>query len=206
MAMIRAGIPLRNGTPRNHKGVNSPRATVMRRLDSETLRHLYLDERLTYQQIAEQYDCHWGTVMKLLARYGIERLDGAPRKKITVTTTRHGNNFKPSVRRFILKRDNYHCQMPGCGASEDLETHHIVPIEFGGSRESVNGIVLCHSCHQLVTGEEMRHASLFQAIVLSKLPYTQTCCIGEHPIKPGNTEGTPRTWGLRNDYTQGRKV
>lgn len=34
-----------------------------------------------------------------------------------------------------------------CGATEDLEIHHVIPIKDGGTDEISNIRLLCHRCH-----------------------------------------------------------
>lgn len=42
-----------------------------------------------------------------------------------------------------------------CGATEDIEWHHIVPLEIGGYDTLENMAPLCHSCHKAVTHHEL---------------------------------------------------
>jgi 5-methylcytosine-specific restriction endonuclease McrA len=45
------------------------------------------------------------------------------------------------------RRDGYRCQV--CGATENLEAHHIVPLEHGGNPLALDNLVtLCSSCHR----------------------------------------------------------
>lgn len=70
-------------------------------------------------------------------------------------------------REYILKRDEYKCQM--CGKiGIALEVHHIRPKRLWPELTLVidNGITLCKSCHQtIVTGREDRFAYIFSRIV-----------------------------------------
>jgi hypothetical protein len=50
-----------------------------------------------------------------------------------------------ATRRLVLNRDNYRCTE--CGASQDLEVHHIVPRRLGGPDEPSNLVTLCAACH-----------------------------------------------------------
>jgi hypothetical protein len=59
-------------------------------------------------------------------------------------------NSRPSDwnkrRELILERDEYKCQ--NCGQSySNLEVHHIVPLENGGSNSIGNLTTLCQDCH-----------------------------------------------------------
>jgi 5-methylcytosine-specific restriction endonuclease McrA len=49
-----------------------------------------------------------------------------------------------------LRRDNYRCT--ACGATRDLEVHHIVPRRLGGPDEPANLITLCAACHSRLHG------------------------------------------------------
>ena len=50
-----------------------------------------------------------------------------------------------ATRRLVLSRDNDQCTE--CGATQDLEVHHIVPRRLGGPDEPSNLITLCAACH-----------------------------------------------------------
>lgn len=39
-----------------------------------------------------------------------------------------------------------------CGSKEQLELHHIVPLELGGNNEFYNLLYLCRGCHQKIHG------------------------------------------------------
>lgn len=56
----------------------------------------------------------------------------------------------PSIRRKVLKRDRYRCQMPGCTNTRFLEIHHRRARSKGGSDQPENLITLCSGCHQQV--------------------------------------------------------
>ncbi len=47
----------------------------------------------------------------------------------------------------VLKRDNWHCQAPGCTARSSLHVHHITPRGVGGPNTFDNLIVLCDFHH-----------------------------------------------------------
>ena len=47
----------------------------------------------------------------------------------------------------VLKRDNWHCQAPGCTARSSLHVHHIAPRGVGGPNTFDNLIVLCDFHH-----------------------------------------------------------
>jgi hypothetical protein len=56
----------------------------------------------------------------------------------------------PATRRKVLHRDQGRCQVPGCRCYDNLDIHHIVHREHGGTNELSNLTVLCeahHLCH-----------------------------------------------------------
>ncbi|MEV3860723.1 HNH endonuclease [Streptomyces sp. NPDC050095] len=55
----------------------------------------------------------------------------------------------PRRRARVLARDRFTCQR--CGAHENLEVDHIVPVSRGGSWELSNLWVLCRPCHRTKT-------------------------------------------------------
>lgn len=58
-----------------------------------------------------------------------------------------------TIRRRILRRDNYRCQNPGCDArsgargTAELHIHHQTPLSAGGSHNPTNLTTLCQDCH-----------------------------------------------------------
>ncbi|ARU63911.1 hypothetical protein CBW65_13955 [Tumebacillus avium] len=64
--------------------------------------------------------------------------------------------FPESVKHEAKIRDDYACQI--CYNDLDLEVHHIVPRQFGGSHNEDNLITLCSSCHRAVETRNERHA------------------------------------------------
>jgi hypothetical protein len=53
----------------------------------------------------------------------------------------------PSVRRFVWRRDRGTCVVPGCRSTRNLDIHHIVAREAGGSHEPENLTLLCEAHH-----------------------------------------------------------
>jgi hypothetical protein len=75
----------------------------------------------------------------------------------------HDRKIKDPVRRAVLKRDDYRCQMEGCGWEHSmwnrsdprhLEAHHIQHHSKGGSNDADNLITYCNICHDEVHGRE----------------------------------------------------
>ena len=48
-----------------------------------------------------------------------------------------------------------------CGARENLQVHHIIPVREDGGREKQNLVVLCSSCHKVV---EYQQKKLYEII------------------------------------------
>jgi len=61
--------------------------------------------------------------------------------------TRATQDVPPRVVRFVWHRDKGVCQVPGCRSSRNLELHHLVPRELGGSHDPSNLILCCDACH-----------------------------------------------------------
>jgi 5-methylcytosine-specific restriction endonuclease McrA len=51
-----------------------------------------------------------------------------------------------ALRRLTLQRDGYRCTV--CGATEQLEVHHVVPRRAGGADALSNLVTLCVACHE----------------------------------------------------------
>lgn len=72
--------------------------------------------------------------------------------------------FWNEIKLAVFKRDNYTCQK--CGTTErhrkndfmmeNMECHHIVAINHGGTNEISNLITLCHDCHSQSHGKFIR--------------------------------------------------
>jgi hypothetical protein len=55
--------------------------------------------------------------------------------------------ISPAMRRKVLHRDEGRCRVPGCGAHQNLDIHHIIHLEHGGANEMQNLIALCEAHH-----------------------------------------------------------
>ncbi|MDP9257821.1 MAG: HNH endonuclease [Actinomycetota bacterium] len=55
-----------------------------------------------------------------------------------------------------LHKRSTHCQYPGCTAERELEAHHVIPIERGGTTELDNLILLCPRHHKLLHDHHIR--------------------------------------------------
>jgi 5-methylcytosine-specific restriction endonuclease McrA len=70
-------------------------------------------------------------------------------------------------RKKIYTRDKFRCQMPDCSSKYRLQAHHIKKWSNAAIlRYDVdNGVTLCRSCHERVTGHEQGYETLFSQIV-----------------------------------------
>jgi len=72
---------------------------------------------------------------------------------MTNRSGRQRRNIKPEIKDRIRKRDDYRCRICLKQVSElkeQLQVHHIRPIEMGGRDRFKNMISLCHICHRIV--------------------------------------------------------
>jgi hypothetical protein len=53
----------------------------------------------------------------------------------------------PATRKVVFARDKHRCRVPGCRSARNLEIHHIVHREAGGSHEPSNLVLLCGGHH-----------------------------------------------------------
>ena len=53
----------------------------------------------------------------------------------------------PATRKVVFARDQHRCRVPGCRSARNLEVHHIVHREHGGSHEPSNLALLCSGHH-----------------------------------------------------------
>lgn len=58
---------------------------------------------------------------------------------------------KQNVFQLVLKTDKHRCQVWGCGCTQDLEVHHIIPRSQGGLDVAWNLITLCSKHHRMIT-------------------------------------------------------
>lgn len=54
----------------------------------------------------------------------------------------------------VKRRDEYKCK--GCGSVKELEVHHILEREFGGTDNVRNLITLCTKCHDVMHNKILR--------------------------------------------------
>lgn len=68
-----------------------------------------------------------------------------------------GSSKSPEWRaraREAKERDGWKCNEHDCGATENLQVDHIIPLSKGGSNELDNLQALCHSCHEKKSGRK----------------------------------------------------
>ena len=68
--------------------------------------------------------------------------NGKTRTKVTSTIPR-------PVRKLVWARDEGRCRVPGCRATRNLDVHHIIHREHGGTHDPWNLLVLCSGHHTL---------------------------------------------------------
>ncbi len=73
--------------------------------------------------------------------------------------------------RNVMARDGHKCQWPGCGRTEGLHAHHLIP--FGKDPSIVaelwNGITLCELCHYKVKGRELQYADFLLSLLAGNI-------------------------------------
>jgi len=95
----------------------------------------------------------------------------SPSWKGGVTCPRRLQRRRPqyiSWRTEVFDRDDYTCQMPGCGVrGKYVEAHHIKTFkEFPEGRlDMENGITLCLSCHNKTKKREHAYEQTFYAVL-----------------------------------------
>jgi len=56
-------------------------------------------------------------------------------------------DISPATRRKVLQRDQFRCRVPGCRSYTNIDIHHIVHREHGGTNELSNLLSTCESHH-----------------------------------------------------------
>jgi hypothetical protein len=62
---------------------------------------------------------------------------------------RASQTVPPAKRTQVIARDKHRCRVPGCRSAANLEVHHIVHREHGGSNHKSNLVTLCGGHHVL---------------------------------------------------------
>jgi hypothetical protein len=63
------------------------------------------------------------------------------------TIERARQEISEAMRRKVMHRDQGRCQAPGCRAHNNLDVHHIVHLEHGGTNEYSGLLTLCEAHH-----------------------------------------------------------
>jgi hypothetical protein len=53
----------------------------------------------------------------------------------------------PAIRKVVFARDRDRCRVPGCRSAQNIDVHHILHREHGGSHDPSNLILMCHGHH-----------------------------------------------------------
>jgi hypothetical protein len=64
--------------------------------------------------------------------------------------TRATQDVTPATRKFVRARDKDRCRVPGCRSARNIDVHHIIHREDGGTHEPENLVCLCvghHTAH-----------------------------------------------------------
>ena len=81
------------------------------------------------------------------ARVLLEDWDTREAPRLTTTTHElERRRVTSDVRRRIIDRDGFECQ--SCGAKDEIQIDHIIPISRGGSSDDDNLQVLCAPCNR----------------------------------------------------------
>jgi 5-methylcytosine-specific restriction endonuclease McrA len=82
--------------------------------------------------------------------------------------------IKPEFKDKVRKRDDFRCRMclkPSNELQDQLQVHHIRPVEMGGRDRLKNLISLCRICHRIVHKDVESHIDTLRKYVSL---YTQT--------------------------------
>lgn len=128
-----------------------------------------VDTGLNAREIAEELGCERTTIATWIEALGVRYEKYASDGTGNDTTEQFRNCYAlEKWRQAVLQRDNWACQMPGCGERDGLlHAHHIKRFDsFPDGRFDVsNGITLCDNCHRLTYGKEEDFELLFKATV-----------------------------------------
>ena len=134
-------------------------------IESETLEELYVDQRMTQDEVADEVGVGASTVRYWLRYHDIEIRSRTSTEYETGNTfdMRHGSDFK-AIRSDVLERSEYRCEE--CGLADDehrqrddlfppnggLHIHHKIPTtEFDDPADAhvlSNLVSLCAECHE----------------------------------------------------------
>jgi hypothetical protein len=64
-----------------------------------------------------------------------------------VAPARASQSIPPAVRRLVLRRDHGNCRVPWCRSWRNIDVHHVVHREHGGTNDPLNLLCLCEAHH-----------------------------------------------------------
>lgn len=70
-----------------------------------------------------------------------------------MSKNKNRNRISAHTKIAVLNRHDWKCV--NCGTTEELELHHVVPLEIGGNDIAENIVPLCYYCHKAVTDHEL---------------------------------------------------
>ena len=68
----------------------------------------------------------------------------------TTQPTRATQDVPPRIRRLVWRRDRGRCTIDGCRSAANLEIHHLIPREDGGTHDAWNLTLACDACHAAI--------------------------------------------------------
>jgi hypothetical protein len=105
----------------------------------------------------------------------------------------------PATRAFVFARDKHRCCVPGCRSARNLEIHHIVHREHGGSHEPSNLVLLCGGHHDLYHHGKLIVRGTADALEVIRLEPVETFHVEVPEEKVNEVAGfqTDATLGLK---------
>src|SRR5437016_10388159 len=103
--------------------------------------------------------------------------------------------FPICLRKQVLSRDNWRCQ--NCGASENLQVHHIQSRSKLGHDSLENLITVCAGCHGRCYGFSCQRADRIERVIVSLLRLVDYIQEGAKPVEiiaEAGTLGASREW------------
>lgn len=102
----------------------------------------------TICEVCRQGWQHGGGRLIAVERSVVERATCDARSIGTVDVpARATQDVPPRIVRLVWHRDAGRCRVPGCRSARNLEIHHLVPREQGGTHDPSNLMLCCDACH-----------------------------------------------------------